>query len=331
MTNSREVRLKSRPDGTPKQENFTLETVQLAEAGSGAVKVTNNWMSVDPYMRPRMLDKDSYVKPFELGKVLEGGAIGTVEESNDARFKPGDVVLSNLGWREAFVAPAEALRKVDPKVLPAEAYLGIAGMPGLTAYIGITAVLKIKAGEFLFVSAASGAVGSAACQIAKIKGATVIGSAGGEEKCAFLREIGVDHVIDYKAVEDFTAALKEAAPNGIDCCFDNVGGSQLGSAIEAAKPFARLALCGMVSQYNGGGSIPADFFNAVRKRLTLQGFIVSDHHGLREEFLPFITQSIQSGEVKWRQTVDQGIEQAVPAFLKLFAGDNFGKMIVKLG
>ena len=330
MEQSREIRLKSRPDGTPTRDNFTLETVPLSDIGEGEVKVVNTWMSVDPYMRPRMLDKDSYVKPFEVGKVLEGGAVGTVLESKDPRFKTGDIVLSNKGWREAFVASGSALRVIDAKALPEETYLGVAGMPGLTAYSGMTAILGIKQGDVLFVSAASGAVGSVACQIAKIKGATVIGSAGGKDKCDFLREIGVDRVIDYKAVKDFTAALREAAPNGIDRCFDNVGGPQLDAAMEVSKDFGQIALCGMVSQYNGGGSIPADFFNAIRKRLNLQGFIVSDHYNLREEFLTFITEGIRSGTVKWKQSVDNGIERAPEAFLKLFSGENFGKMLVKL-
>ena len=330
MMQSREIRLKSRPTGTPSPENFEIVTVDLEDPGKGEVQVQNRWMSVDPYMRPRMLEKDSYVKPFQLGEVLEGGAVGVVTTSHDPGLQSGDLVLSNMGWREGFNAPASALRKIDTEVLPEEAYLGIAGMPGLTAYAGVTAILGVHSGETIFVSAASGAVGSAACQFAKRRGATVVGTAGGQEKCAFLKKIGVDRVIDYKAVPDLKTALQQAAPDGIDCCFDNVGGSQLDAAMEAAKPFARIALCGMISQYNKEGSLPGDFFNAIRKRLTLSGFIVSDHYGLREEFLHFVSEGMKAGQLKYKQTVRQGIDAAPEAFLSLFSGGNFGKMLVKL-
>ena len=330
MQQIREVHLKSRPDGTPTIDNFSLETVTLKDPAENEVQVRNTWMSVDPYMRPRMLERDSYVKPFEIGQVLEGGALGRVVRSNDERFHEGDLVLSNKGWREAFNAPGGALTKIDDRNAPDEAFLGIAGMPGLTAYTGVTAILNVQPGEVVFVSAASGAVGSAACQFAKLKGAYVVGTAGGRDKCDFLREIGVDQVIDYKATDDFTGALKKAAPRGLDCYFDNVGGAQLDSAMEAAKPFARFALCGMVSQYNGKGGLPGDFFNAIRNRLMLRGFLVSDHGNLRPEFLRFVTDGISTGKLKWRQTVEHGLDQAPGAFIKLFSGENFGKMLVKL-
>ena len=194
-----------------------------------------------------MLERDIYVKPFQIGQVIEGGALGRVVRSNDERFHEGDLVLSKMGWREAFNAPRGALKKIDCRDAPDETFLGIAGMPGLTAYTGVTAILNVQPGEVTFVSAASGAVGSAACQFAKLKGAYVVGTAVGKEKCDFLREIVIDQVIDYKATGDFTGALKKAAPRGLDCYFDNVGGAQLDSAMEAAKLFARFALCGMVS------------------------------------------------------------------------------------
>ena len=330
ITQSREVRLRSRPDGTPTPENFSLETVPLPAPGPGEVQVQNLFMSVDPYMRGRMKDQQSYVPPFEIGKALEGGAVGRVVASNHERFSAGDTVVSMLGWREAFNTTGEGLQKVDSEQLPPEAYLGVAGMPGLTAYHGLLHVLKIQAGETLFVSAAAGAVGAVVCQLAKLKGATVIGSAGGAEKGGFLREIGVDHVIDYKRADDLTAALRQAAPEGIDAYFDNVGGTHLEAALTHAKPFARFALCGMIAGYNGQESGPKNLMLAVGKRLLLQGFIVSDHFDLLPGFIGEMTGWVQAGKVRWRQTVDEGIEQAPGAFLKLFTGENLGKMLVKL-
>ncbi|HEY0790470.1 MAG TPA: NADP-dependent oxidoreductase [Chthoniobacterales bacterium] len=327
---SREVRLRSRPDAVPVPENFSFETISLPEPGPGEVQVQNLFMSVDPYMRGRMRDRPSYVPPFQVGKALEGGAVGRVVRSNHERLKVGDTVVSMLGWREAFNAPGDGLQTVDADRLAPEAYLGTAGMPGMTAYVGLLHVIKIKAGETLFVSAAAGAVGSVVCQVAKIKGATVIGSAGGAEKCAFLREIGVDHAVDYKEVDDLTATLSEAAPEGIDAYFDNVGGTHLEAALSVAKPFARFALCGMIAGYNGQETGPANLIFAVGKRLLLQGFLVSDHTDLRPAFLHEMTTWIQTGKVTSRQTVDEGIEQAPAAFLKLFTGENIGKMLVKL-
>lgn len=304
--------------------------MDVKDPAAGEVEVRNVWLSVDPYMPPRMLARDSYVKPFELGAAMEGGAIGTVVKSEDPQFQVDDVVLPNLGWREAFTAPTRGLRKVDKSALPLETYLSVAGMPGFTAYVGIRSILKVQPGEVVLISAASGAVGSVASQIAMIDGADVIGVAGGEGKCSYLKELGIPRVIDYKKTDDFTSCLRETVPDGIDCYFDNVGGPQLDAAMEVAKPFARIALCGMVSQYNGNGGFPGDFFNAIRKRLRLEGFIVSDHNADRDNFLKFITPEIQSGRIKWRQTVEHGIDQTPAALLKLFSGDNFGKMLVDL-
>ena len=330
IDHSLEVRLRSRPHGVPTEDDFAFETIKLSAPGDGEVRVRNDWMSVDPYMRPRMEDRPSYVPPFELGKVLDGGAIGTVVQSNDARFAKGDVVQSNKGWREAFNAPAESLRKVDTTKLGADAYLGVAGMTGLTAYVGLIQIAKIAAGDVVFISAASGAVGSVACQIAKIKGATVIGSAGGKEKCDYLRGIGVDRPIDYKSVPDLGAALADAAPDGIDVYFDNVGGPHLNAALDNMNPFGRIVLCGMISQYNGSDGEPIPLFKAVQKRLRLQGFIVSDHFDSMPRFVEEMTGWIETGAVTWRQTVEHGLRRAPAAFLKLFSGENFGKMLVKL-
>ena len=282
---SREIRFARRPEGAPTLDTFAMETVEVPPPAAGQVQVRNLWMSVDPYMRGRMTTRQSYVPPFRLGEPLEGGAIGRVETSACEGFAPGDLVQSMLGWREAFNAPASALTKVPSTNLPPEALLGVAGLPGLTAFVGVEKVIQLRAGEVFFVSAASGAVGAVACQIAKLRGATVIGSAGGAEKCAFLREIGVDRTIDYKAEQDLPAALAAAAPQGIDAYFDNVGGDHLDAALQAAKSFARFALCGMISEYNRTEHSPTPQLRlAVPKRLRLEGFIVSDHFDLMPGF-----------------------------------------------
>jgi NADPH-dependent curcumin reductase CurA len=332
MTTSREIRLKSRPTGMPTLDAFELATVDVAPPSAGEVQVQNLWMSVDPYMRGRMIDRPSYAPPFQLGKPLEGGAVGRVVASTDAAFKPGDLVQSVLGWREVFNAPAKALQKLPDVGMPVQAYLGVAGMPGLTAYAGLVRIAGLKDGDVVFVSAAAGAVGSVACQIAKLKGHTVIGSAGGADKIAFLKEIGVDHAIDYKATPDLAAALAEAAPKGIDIYFDNVGGDHLEAALGAARQFGRVALCGMISQYNATGAPkgPSNIILAMGKRLRLQGFIVVDHYDLLPEFLKEMAGWIAAGRMKWRETVDEGIERAPSAFLKLFEGGNLGKMLVRL-
>jgi NADPH-dependent curcumin reductase CurA len=332
MTTSKEIRLKSRPVGLPTADNFELASVELPPPGPGEVQVRNLFMSVDPYMRGRMYDRPSYVPPFQIGQALQGGAIGEVIASNDPSLKAGDLVQSMWGWREAFNAPANTLQKSDAHGLPPQALLGVAGMPGMTAYAGLLRVAALKEGDVVFVSAAAGAVGSVVCQIAKIKGHTVIGSAGGAEKVAFLKEIGVDHVIDYKATKDLTAALMDAAPKGIDVYFENVGGEHLEAAINAARPFARFALCGMISQYNETGEPkgPSNIIQAVGKSLRLEGFIVSNHFDMMPAFLKDMSGWIASGQMKWKETVDEGIESAPGAFIKLFKGENLGKMLVKL-
>ena len=333
MTTSREVRLKSRPAGEPTAEAFELASVEVRAAGDGEVQVRNLWMSVDPYMRGRMYDRPSYVPPFELGKALQGGAVGRVTASGDGRFKPGDLVQSMFGWREAFTCPADQVQALDAHGAPPEAFLGVAGMPGLTGWAGLLKVAQMKAGDVVFVSGAAGAVGQVVCQVARLKGAArVIGAAGGADKCAWLREIGCDEAIDYKAEPDLAAALSRAAPKGIDVYFDNVGGAHLQAAMEAARPFARFAECGMISDYNDVEPTPgpSNMRMIVGKRLRLQGFIVSDFFKDQAEFAAEMGGWIAAGQVRWRQTVDEGIEAAPGAFIKLFRGGNTGKMLVKL-
>ncbi len=332
MAISREVRLKSRPRGEPTAENFELAEVELAEPGDGEVRVRNLWMSVDPYMRGRMNDVQSYVPPFQIGEALQGGAVGEVVASRDPSLREGDLVESFFGWREGFTVSAAAVRKLETHGLPPQAFLGVAGMPGMTAYVGLLKIAALKDGDVVFVSAAAGAVGQVVCQIAKLKGHRVIGSAGGAEKTAFLKEIGVDEVIDYRAEADLTAALARAAPGGIDVYFDNVGGAHLEAALLNAKPMGRFALCGMISQYNATDIGPGvrGLILAVGRQLRLQGFIVSSHNDLMPAFARDIAQWIGEGKVKWRETIEEGLENAPVAFLKLFKGENLGKMLVRL-
>src|SRR5258708_1096274 len=372
MITSREIRLKSRLVGMPSAENFELVTVSVPRPGPGEVQVQNLWMTVDPYMRGRMADRASYTpssrpgkevpalgarlgalprgaaigeiaasnstmygwRPnFQVGETLQGGAIGEVAASDDPRFQPGDLVSSWFGWRERFNAPGGSLQKVDTVGLSPQAFLGVAGSPGLTAWVGLLKIAMPKPGDVVFVSAASGAVGSVACQIAKLKGHTVIGSAGGAAKCAFVKHIGVDHVIDYKAAGDLTEALLHVAPAGIDVYFENVGCEHLEAALAAANPFARSAICGMISPYNATElpTGPRNIMFVMGKSLRLEGYDIATYLDFMPEFQSEMTSWIQEGKVTWRETVDHGIENAPAAFLKLFKGENFGKMLVTLG
>ena len=332
MTTSREIRLKSRPVGTPVADNFELATVELPAPGAGEVQVRNHWMTVDPYMRGRMNDVKSYSPPFALGEAMQGGAVGEVIASNDPSLAVGDLVQSMYGWREAFNAPAAAVQKLDTFGLPPQAFLGVAGMPGMTAWVGLLKIAAMKDGDVVFVSGAAGAVGQIVVQIAKIKGNTVIGSCGGADKVAYLKSIGCDEVIDYKAEKDLTAALNRVAPKGIDVYFENVGGEHMDAAIAAARPFARFALCGMISQYNSTGEMYGvkNLIQAVGKSIRLEGFIVSNSFQHLPEFLKDMSGWIAGGQIQWKETIDEGIENAPGAFLKLFRGENTGKMLVKL-
>jgi NADPH-dependent curcumin reductase CurA len=285
---STEIRLARRPVGTPTDADFEVATISLPEPGAGEVLVRNTWMSVDPYMRGRMYDRKSYVPPFQIGEALQGGAVGEVVASNDPGFQPGDRVMSMFGWREAFVAPAGALQKLDvPAGVPEQAFLGVLGMPGLTAYAGLLAIGEPKPGDTLFVSGAAGAVGSLVCQIGKIKGCTVVASVGSDAKAEWLRGRGVDHVVNYKTCGDLLAAVSAAAPRGIDIYFDNVGGKHLEVAIETARPFARLVECGMIADYNATEAVsgPSNIIQVVGKSLKIQGFIVTQFQAMQPQFL----------------------------------------------
>ena len=316
----------------PDEGNFDLVMVDVPAPADGEVLVRNLWMSVDPYMRGRMIERKSYVPPFQIGQVLQGGAVGEVVESASPDFKPGDHVLSMHGWREMFVSPAGELTRVDGSLAPLPAYLGVMGMPGMTAYAGLLRIGEPKAGETVFVSAASGAVGALVCQIALIHGCRVVGSVGSDEKAAWLRELGVHEVINYKTCGDLHDALMAAAPEGVDLYFENVGGEHLRAALEAMKPFGRIVVCGMISGYNDVARTPGpdNLFNIIGKNLRMQGFIVTQLWDMHPQFLKDMANWIPAGKIQWKETVEEGVERAPQAFINLFTGDNFGKMLVKL-
>jgi len=330
---SREIRLKQRPVGVPKEGDFELVTVPLREPREGEVLVQNIFMSVDPYMRGRMSERESYIPPFPLGKALEGGCVGHVVRSVGGRFREGDLVLSMLGWREYYLSDGTGLIGIDPSLAPIQTYLGTLGMPGLTAYVGLLDLGQPQEGDTVFVSAASGAVGAIVCQIAKIKGCRVVGSAGSDAKVTWLlEEAGVDAAFNYKKVGDLSAEVAKHC-EGVDIYFDNVGGPHLVAALDQMKPCGRVVLCGMISQYNitRPPRGPGNLILAIIKRLTLRGFIVTDHLHRQQDFLSDMSRWIAEGRIAWKETIVEGIGSAPRAFLGLFSGDNVGKMLVKLG
>jgi NADPH-dependent curcumin reductase CurA len=331
---SREVRLRSRPTGLPQESDFEVAAVAVTPPEEGEVVVRNLWMSVDPYMRGRMTDRKSYLPPFQIGRPLEGGAIGQILESRSPDLAAGEFVLSMMGWREIAVGKASAFQKIDPSLGPIEAYLGVLGMPGLTAYTGLVRIAQLKDGEAVFVSAAAGAVGSVACQIAKARGCYVVGSAGSDDNCRWLTDVaGVDQAIDYKTCGNLDQAVGGAFPKGIDVYFDNVGGTHLEAALNHMSQFGRIALCGMIEQYNNTVQHPGppNLAQAIGRNLRLQGFIVSKHYDLLPQFLSEVGYLVKAGRFKWQVTVEEGIENAPKALLRLFVGNKTGKMLVRLG
>ncbi len=335
-TTSKEIRLASRPTGMPAAENFELAEVDLPALEDGQVLIKNHWMSVDPYMRGRMMDIQSYVPPFQVGEVLSGGAIGEVVESKNPDCPVGTWLNHMGGWREFTISDGMLDQRIDPNLAPPQAFLGVLGMPGLTAYAGLLRVGELKDGDQVFVTAASGAVGSVVCQIAKAKGHYVAGSAGSDDKCKWLEDIaGIDKAINYKnygSQPELEAAMAEACPKGIDVYFENVGGDHLTSALNLMNQFARAPFCGMISRYNDTAPVagPPNLVMTVAKSLKLQGFIVTNHLDMAEDFLRDVPAWIKDGKIKWEETVYEGIEKAPDAFMGLFAGANFGKMLVKL-
>jgi NADPH-dependent curcumin reductase CurA len=331
---SREIRLARRPVGLPRESDFDLVEVRIPEPKEGEVLVRNLYLSVDPYMRGRMTERKSYVPPFQVGEALSGACVGKVVASESRAFQAGDHVVGSQGWREYYLSSGEDLILIDPKIAPVQAYLGTLGMPGLTAYVGLLDIGRPKSGETVLVSAASGAVGAVVCQIAKIKGCRVIGSAGSDAKVSWLiDEAGIDAAFNYKEAEDLVAELGKYCPGGIDVYFENVGGKHLEAALEHMNPCGRIVMCGMISQYNATRPEPGprNLFYVTVKRLTVQGFIVSDHAHRRDQFYAEMARWIAEGRIKWKETILEGIENAPRAFIGLFKGENFGKMIVKIG
>ncbi len=331
-TLSREIHLKSRPVGMPTENDFELAGVLLPEIKEGQILVRNAYMSVDPYMRGRMGERESYIVPFEIGRPLTGGAVGQIIESRSEQFREGDYVLSDKGWREFFVTDGSDLAKIDPDAAPVQSYLGILGIPGLTAYVGLLDIGNPRKGETVFVSTAAGAVGSLVCQVAKIKGCRVVGSTGSEEKITWLiEEAGIDAALNYKTTENLAEDLRQVCPEGIDIYFDNVGGTHLEAAIELMNTHGRIVLCGMISVYNATRPprAPRNLVSAIPKRLTLRGFIVSDHNDRLPDFTEDMNRWIKQGRIQWKETVVHGIENAAPAFLSLFTSKSFGKTLVK--
>ncbi len=330
---SRQINLASRPSGWPTSDDFDLVEADLPAPQEGQVLVRNLFMSVDPYMRGRMNDAESYVPPFRLGEPLEGGAVGEVVESRTPGLQAGDLVLHGFGWREQVVTDAARVRKVDPiEGVSPSAYLGVLGMPGLTAYVGLLDIASFKKGDAVFVSGAAGAVGALVGQIAKLKGASrVVGSAGSDAKVARLRELGFDAAFSYR--DGLVAEqLREAAPDGIDVYFDNVGADHLEAAIERLNNGGRIAMCGAIAAYNATEPpcAPRNLFLAVGKRLTMRGFIVGDHSSRMRDMIAEVGGWLREGRITADETVVDGLENAPAAFIGLLRGENTGKMIVRL-
>ena len=324
--------LKSRPQGMPTNANFELISVETPSLGEGQVRIANRWLSVDPYMRGRMNDVKSYVPPFQIGAPMEGGAIGEVIESNADGLKPGDMVQHMMGWRDEAVVDGAHVQKLPDLGVPVQAFLGQLGMPGMTGYFGLLDVASAKPGDVVFVSAAAGAVGSTVVQIAKAKGMTVIGSAGGADKCAWVKSLGADAVIDYKdGGAPLVKKLMEAAPGGIDVYFDNVGSDHLDAALAVANAHARFAICGMIDIYNDGKPTELRYLaRLIGMRVRMQGFIVTDFMNRAAEFYQDMGGMVKAGQLKREETVHDGLEAMPAAFMGLFSGSNTGKMLVRL-
>lgn len=326
-----QIVLASRPTGWVEEANFRLQEAPVPEPGEGQVLVRNRWLSLDPYMRGRMSDAKSYAKPVEIGEVMVGGTAGEVVASRHPGFAPGDAVTGALGWQLYGLADGRLLQKVDARTIPLSAYLGPVGMPGVTAWVGLVDICAPKSGDTVVVTAASGAVGSVVGQLAKIHGCQVVGVAGGAQKCRYVvEELGFDACVDYKA-GNLRGDLKKSLPNGIDCLFENVGGEIFDTLLARMNPFGRIALCGLISDYNtaqpyGMKNIRSVLVNRVR----MQGFIVSDRMELWPPALKELAGHVAAGRIRYRETVAEGLAAAPAAFIGMLQGRNFGKQLVKL-
>jgi NADPH-dependent curcumin reductase len=336
MPMNRQILLAARPEGAPGPQHFRLAETPVPQPGDGEVLLKTLWLSLDPYMRGRMSAARSYAKPVEVGEVMEGGTVSRVEESRHKDFAVGDVVLSRAGWQEYAVSDGAGLRKLDPERAPLSTALGVLGMPGMTAYTGLTIIGHPKAGETVAVAAASGPVGATVGQIAKIKGCRAVGIAGGPDKCRYLiEELGFDAAVDHRA-KDLPDRLAAACPRGIDVYFENVGGAVWEAVFPLLNDFARVPVCGLVAHYNDieltGGFPTARLMRAVlTKRLTIRGFIVRDFIAHAGEFEREVSQWVREGKLKYREDVVDGIANAPQAFMGLLQGKNFGKLLVRVG
>jgi NADPH-dependent curcumin reductase len=333
---AKRIVLTARPVGEPKPSDFRVEDYALPAPGEGQVLLRTIWLSLDPYMRGRMSDGPSYAAPVPIGGVMEGGTVAEVLASNNPGFAKGDIVLAHSGWQTHALSDGKGLRKVDPKLGPVSTAVGVLGMPGMTAYTGLLDIGKPQAGETVVVAAASGAVGSAVGQIAKLKGARAVGIAGGADKCRYvMQELGFEDCVDHRD-PDFPAKLKAACPKGIDVYFENVGGAVFEAVFPLLNAFARVPVCGLIAQYNDTGHSSPNWGgvmlrNILTKRLTIRGFIVSDFAARREEFLRDMSQWVREGKVKHRECVSEGLDNAPAAFMGLLKGANFGKQLVRVG
>ncbi|WP_213774890.1 NADP-dependent oxidoreductase [Bradyrhizobium sp. dw_78] len=336
MSQGQRVVLASRPVGEPKLSNFRIEEYESPVPGEGQVLLRTIWLSLDPYMRGRMSDAPSYAAPVPVGGVMEGGTVSEVMVSNDAGFAKGDIVLSRAGWQTHALSDGKALTRIDPAIAPISTAVGVLGMPGMTAYTGLLEIGKPQPGETVVVAAASGAVGSAVGQIAKIKGARAVGIAGGKDKCDYVKgELGFDDCLDHRA-PDLAAKLKEACPKGIDVYFENVGGAVFEAVFPLLNTFARIPVCGLIAQYNATEVpvpkwAPSMMRAVLTKRLTIRGFIVTDFAAQHADFLRDMSQWVREGKVKHKEFVTEGLENAPAAFMGLLKGANFGKQLVRIG
>ena len=334
MVTTNRYHLAERPEGKPDDDTFDLRTVDLGDPGPGQVLLDLQYLSVDPYMRGRMRAGESYAEPWEVGQPLEGGAVATVVEEHGTEFEPGDLVAGNMAWAEYHIADAAGLQRVNVGDLPASTALGVLGMPGRTAYFGTREVLEPRAGDTVVVSAAAGAVGSVVGQLSKLQGATVVGFAGSDEKCRVVEEeFGFDACINYKTTEDYAAALAEAAPDGIDRYFDNVGGPITDAVFTQLNVDARVAVCGQIALYNEEAvpTGPRKLGKLIETRATVEGLLVGDFATRFEQATADLAEWVAAGDIAYRETVTEGLENAPDAFLGLFEGENIGKQVVKVG
>lgn len=329
---NRQIVLKSRPVGEPKPSDFELKEVAMGEPGEGEYLGKVIWLSLDPYMRGRMSERKGYAANQELGQPIVGGTVSQVVKSRNPHFKEGDYVTDFAGWQSYSISNGTGARKLDPKQAPLSTALSVLGMPGMTAWYGLTQIGKPKAGETVVVSAASGAVGSVVGQLAKILGCRAVGIAGGKDKCDYVvKELGFDACVDYRNAPNLFQAVREACPKGIDIYFENVGGKVAEAVLPQLNDFARVPLCGMISQYNAT-DLPSgpNWAMLLIKRILVQGFIISDHFDRVGDFIQAVAPAIMSGKLKYREDVVKGIENAPKAFIGLLKGENFGKMLVQV-